>query len=51
LIFHLLAFMNSDVEPGLSLQLANWRSESLANGGAGGLASGGCPERGFSLGC
>jgi hypothetical protein len=44
MVFHRLAFTNFDVElirQGLAIESANRRSESLADGSAGGLAAGG----------
>jgi hypothetical protein len=53
MVFHRLAFTNFDVElihQGLVIQLANRRSESLADGSAGGLAAGGFPVSGSQAG-
>jgi len=53
MIFHKLAFTNFDVElihQGLTLQVASRRSDSLADGLAGGLVTGGFPESGSPAG-
>jgi len=53
MVFHRLAFTNFDVElirQGLAIESANRRSESLADGSAGGLAAGGFPVSGSPAG-